>query len=1682
MRLREYTFDRVFGWNPKGWTPPIWKFVKYAHVFAQSVGTCDQLPPSLAFSRVGPLSRLTLASRQKGLCALSRELQLLSYLLAPEPTFLGRLLRPRVPMPRIIPEMFTMNSDEDAGDGGDLPDEREDGAYQEPAVAREPVVEQAPDFHSRYFQGPTRTEFRCLRCDGDRWEVNLYGAWSDHVTLDRQTPRLDPEALQYHLEKAVWARSLGSDGEVEHLVHAAQQFERRGKRGLECFVANLLDFSKTFCVTLTTAVCLGMVPIEIYEVVSPNTGQSVRAPASIPTMRNADRRLWVERPDRGAPRQITRFAATRGSRRSEPSFHGDRAFGLPAKIHLRGGTSKTDLLRDLGHFDIYQTFVTYQWQDWRRRSVHCPGRLLIDDDGSKAEVRTLSCCLHMPYILPAVNNSQQHDFEQGTFKDDPAATAEIVQSEAVKTLRDLDETQKVPQLHRTGLLLLAVLSHAAKKLLNETSSTTTRLDGMDGDCQTGSWESALFDSAVYKTEAEPEPLQPEEIERLLPDNGDLYRCKHRDANKHHGESDTSDSGEWGQTRKKWHGLSATTFLQDDLSDTERELPLYWKTPLYYLVCTNVHGLSTAPRLWSLTVIKRLADLNYQHPIIIVYVDDFLGVYRSDYNVNEAIYEAVTFATSTKDNGFIMSDVPVKQSIIMTFSDASSANAENGRSQCGVQGLLCAPHVLEKTPAPCRWTGARANPNVLYNTVVPRNWIPTNLMWADGLTKHSQELQQSFHEWLQRPRVLLTVFAGTDHWEDGLSEGPVLRTVEIWRQRGIEVHLSASYVELFGSEVSDLLRDGQAAVLWDRADKAVMLQFVLQTASGTGRLLARAALELNFSSLEEVYELLQHGEVAKRRAATAMNERSTRAHTVFVLSLSVQRRQRLSCEGDLQLPARRSRFYFADLGGSEQLTKSKAPVTVVGGEEQYLPRICLGTKGLLLDQNIVVPGALAWLLKEYLPMRQGRLRELEVCEWMLLQEALGGSADALNFAESLQTLRFAETCAQAVSKAASITVALEKIEQDIKILQSEIARKVDSNSVGKRQHRKKQFQVVFLVNTSITRTSPGSTTSNVHPSLLPVSENSRPHRRTCFAEEERWETRLLRRRDLDTVAGEFGELGFQVHRRQMRNISYQGNSMTSTWEMQTNLAVAFDVKTDYRSMRDEATKGLRALLMEDVARTKAKDFEDEAVLAGALRLLFRSAKHAEDVPVHIFHGAEDPVVPLSTAQMGRARLEAAGLRTTFRAYAGMTHGVCDEEASAPVMSSQPPETLQISARLMRAGHSSLSRLRCWFHTRHPQNLFFIFGSVMLGALHNTSTVLRAHFSQHLSCSCSHTVGKLRRGSIRDTTEPAPHVRVADCVPLRLGAIHVRDSRRIASYCSEAEVAAFVEAEDCISPSADQVLAKLYMFAAFGFYDDKEALIKQIDSILQSDVLDPCTVGKLQGQPRRSPPKPLQFSSPGFEKKIKKKWFPCKVQIVMIEMVGPIVALKFFSSVVKGAEALLFIDSEAIEGALIKGYSSKEDVCKLVSAFWKVSSLSCESMLTANANLADWPSKGGPQSALVEQPVWPLVLRLGRYTDFPQLHPPRSVIAVGRRGIFLARLGHVGPLYILAGSLQGRDAELAKLVQECGLEAIAAAECAVLGCEKLKTLWPPSFADGSGRFVQNVTFEFHVPKCIKLVACP
>ena len=51
-----------------------------------------------------------------------------------------------------------------------------------------------------------------------------------------------------------------------------------------------------------------------------------------------------------------------------------------------------------------------------------------------------------------------------------------------------------------------------------------------------------------------------------------------------------------------------------------------------------------------------------------------------------------------------------------------------------------------------------------------------------------------------------------------------------------------------------------------------------------------------------------------------------------------------------------------------------------------------------------------------------------------------------------------------------------------------------------------------------------------------------------------------------------------------------------------------------------------------------------------------------------------------------------------------------------------------------------------------------------------------------------------------------------------------------------------------------------------------------------------------------------------------------------MLAPIIALETFSSRLFRADLFIFMDSEVVEAALVKGYSSREHLCLLVSVFW------------------------------------------------------------------------------------------------------------------------------------------------------
>ena len=111
------------------------------------------------------------------------------------------------------------------------------------------------------------------------------------------------------------------------------------------------------------------------------------------------------------------------------------------------------------------------------------------------------------------------------------------------------------------------------------------------------------------------------------------------------------------------------------------------------------------------------------------------------------------------------------------------------------------------------------------------------------------------------------------------------------------------------QVTDLLHEGRSVGAWHGIAHRKVLEGGCQVE------LSSAA-----AGSQELLELLRSAEERKRRAATAMNERSSRAHAVLIFRL-VQRGAQDGAED------RESTMCLADLGGSEQVRP--APVLPAG---------------------------------------------------------------------------------------------------------------------------------------------------------------------------------------------------------------------------------------------------------------------------------------------------------------------------------------------------------------------------------------------------------------------------------------------------------------------------------------------------------------------------------------------------------------------------------------------------------------------------------------------------------------------------------------------------------------------------------------------------------------------------------
>jgi hypothetical protein len=90
-----------------------------------------------------------------------------------------------------------------------------------------------------------------------------------------------------------------------------------------------------------------------------------------------------------------------------------------------------------------------------------------------------------------------------------------------------------------------------------------------------------------------------------------------------------------------------------------------------------------------------------------------------------------------------------------------------------------------------------------------------------------------------------------------------------------------------------------------------------------------------------------------------------------------------------------------------------------------------------------------------------------------------------------------------------------------------------------------------------------------------------------------------------------------------------------------------------------------------------------------------------------------------------------------------------------------------------------------------------------------------------------------------------------------------------------------------------------------------------------------------------------------------WIPSKQHIYLVELFAGPVALDTFSDLLEERDVIHFVDNNSALGALVKGYSSKEDAIKIVAEYWlramKHRMLIYVDRVESKSNIADDPSR-------------------------------------------------------------------------------------------------------------------------------
>ncbi|XP_067327549.1 kinesin-like protein KIF7 [Anolis sagrei] len=244
---------------------------------------------------------------------------------------------------------------------------------------------------------------------------------------------------------------------------------------------------------------------------------------------------------------------------------------------------------------------------------------------------------------------------------------------------------------------------------------------------------------------------------------------------------------------------------------------------------------------------------------------------------------------------------------------------------------------------------------------------------------------------------------------------------------LDYTVRVSSLEVYKEEFRDLLQV-------ETASKDIQIR-----EDDKGNIVLHGVKETEVEGLDEVLSLLEMGNMAKHTGATHINQKSSRSHSIFTVTMEQRRNAgRLSLQEKVLVPASgqvlASKFHFVDLAGSERVVKT-------GNTGERLKESIQINSGLLALGNVISALGDPRRKGSHIPYRDSKITRI-------LKDSLGGNAKTVmiacispsscDFDESLNTLNYANRAQniknRAVVNCRKETEQVEELQLRIKSLQ------------------------------------------------------------------------------------------------------------------------------------------------------------------------------------------------------------------------------------------------------------------------------------------------------------------------------------------------------------------------------------------------------------------------------------------------------------------------------------------------------------------------------------------------------------------------------------------------------------------------------------------------------------------------